>query len=162
MIRHVISALSATWSVHDQAYYQCMISHVISVWSALWLVHDQHVISACAVSWSVYDQLRDHCMVSHVISAWSGTWRVPPVKPYGPGVSFSGSLLLLIQLNKHSNTQIFHFTLCWFLVELWFSSNKPIPSLLAQNCSKCSLNYLYMSRNDVLLLLKMVTCTLSF
>ena len=40
MISHVISAWSATWSVHDQAGDECMIRHVISSWSGVWSVHD--------------------------------------------------------------------------------------------------------------------------
>ena len=60
MISNVISAWSATWSVHDQSRDHCMISHVIS---------------ARAVTWSVHDQPRDHCM----IAMWSlptVTWSV--------------------------------------------------------------------------------------
>ena len=76
MISHVISAWSATWSVHEQARDQWMSSQVNSVWWATWAVHDQsrdtcvisHVISAWWATWSVEDQLRDQCMISHVTS----------------------------------------------------------------------------------------------
>ena len=81
---HVISACSVTWAVHDQPRDQCMIakwsihdSYVNSACSVTWAVHDSHliiahnyVISACAVTWFVYAQSRDQCMISHVISAW--------------------------------------------------------------------------------------------
>ena len=53
-----------------------MISHVISAWSATWSVHDCNVISAWSGMWSVYEQPREQCMISHVISAWSDTWSV--------------------------------------------------------------------------------------
>ena len=70
MISFVISAWSATWSVHDQSRGQCMISHGIR--------HDSQVTSAWSVRRSVHDQPRDPGMIdmwsvheSYVISAWS-------------------------------------------------------------------------------------------
>ena len=84
MISHVISAWSATWSVHDHPRDDCMIRNVISALSATRSVYDQprdqcmisHVITACKVTWSVYYQLNDHCIISYVITVWLATWSV--------------------------------------------------------------------------------------
>jgi len=74
---HVISAQSATSSVHAQARHQCMI--------ATWSVHAQsrdlylisHVISAFRVTWSGPAELRDSCrLICLTIASWA-SWFLP-------------------------------------------------------------------------------------
>ena len=73
---HVISAWSATSSVHAQSRHQCMI--------ATWSVHAQsgdldlisHVIRACRVTWSGPAELRDSCLVTCLIIASWAAWFV--------------------------------------------------------------------------------------
>ena len=80
----VISAWSATWSVHDLPNDQWMISDVISAWSATWTLHVQprdhcifsHVISAWSAIWRVQDQPSNQCMHSHVLRLWSASLSV--------------------------------------------------------------------------------------
>ena len=70
MISNVISAWSATWSVHDQSRDHCMISHVISACSVTGSVQDQPrdqcmiaKWSLATVTWSIHVQSRDLCMI---------------------------------------------------------------------------------------------------
>ena len=70
VISHVITVCSATWSVHDQPLYQCMIRHMISAWSVTWSVYN-HPRDQCMHS-QVVSVLQpcDQCMISQVNSAW--------------------------------------------------------------------------------------------